>query len=73
VGGDITYVLTQSNKLIALNTYTGEIVGKLAFAPGFSHDFDFINTSIVVAADGDVVAVYFEDSKQLSVFRFINR
>jgi outer membrane protein assembly factor BamB len=73
IGGEITYFLTQSNRLIALNTYTGEILGKLAFAPGFSHDFDFVNTSVVVAADGDVVAVYFEDSKQLSLFRFINR
>jgi hypothetical protein len=72
VGGEITYVLTESNRLIALNTYTGEILGKLAFAPGFSHDFDFINTSIVVSADGNVVAVYFEDSKQLSVLRFMN-
>ncbi|MBN8579809.1 MAG: hypothetical protein J0L96_03990 [Anaerolineae bacterium] len=72
VGGTTTYFLTENNRLIALNTYTGEVLGELAFAPRFSHDFDFINTSIVVAADGDLVAVYFEDSTQLSVFRFAN-
>lgn len=72
VGGAITYVLTKNNKLIALNTDTGEILGKLAFAPRFSNDFDFINTSVLVAAEGDIVAVYYEDSKQLSVFRFTN-
>jgi len=72
VGGKTTYFLTENNRLIALNTYTGEVLGELAFAPRFSHDFDFINTSIVVAADGDIVAVYFEDSKQLSVFSFAN-
>lgn len=72
VGGKTTYFLTENNRLIALNTYTGEVIGELAFAPRFSHDFDFVNTSIVVAADGNVVAVYFEDSKQLSVFRFEN-
>ena len=72
VGGKTTYFLTESNRLIALNTYTGEVLGELAFAPRFSHDFDFINTSILVAADGDIVAIYFEDSKQLSVFRFTN-
>ena len=70
VGGAITYFLTKSNKLIALNTDTGEVLGKLAFAPRFSNDFDFINTSLLVAAEGDIVAVYYEDSKQLSVFRF---
>jgi hypothetical protein len=72
VAGTTTYFLTDNNKLIALNTFTGEVLGKLAFAPRFSHDFDFVNTSIIVAADGDVVAVYFEDSKQLSIFRFTN-
>jgi len=72
VGGKTTYFLTENNRLIALNTYTGEVLGELAFAPRFSHDFDFINTSILVAADNDIVAVYFEDSKQLSVFRFTN-
>lgn len=72
VGGKTTYFLTENNRLIALNTYTGEVLGELAFAPRFSHDFDFINTSILVAADDDIIAVYFEDSKQLSVFRFTN-
>jgi outer membrane protein assembly factor BamB len=70
VAGTTTYFLTENNRLIVLDTYTGEILGELAFAPRFSHDFDFVNTSIIVAADGDVVAVYFEDSKQLSIFRF---
>jgi hypothetical protein len=70
VGGPITYFLTKDVKLIALDTETGEVLGTLSFAPGFSHDFDFTNTSLIVAADKDIVAVYFEDSKQLSIFRF---
>jgi outer membrane protein assembly factor BamB len=70
VGGAITYFLTEKNRLIALDTNTGEVIEFLAFAPRFSHDFDFVNMSIIVAADGDVVAVYYEDSQQLSVFRF---
>lgn len=70
IGGSVTYFLTKSVKLIAVDTKTGEVLGTLNFAPRFPHDFDFVNTSLIVAADKDVVAVYFEDSKQLSVFRF---
>jgi hypothetical protein len=71
VGGPTTYFLTDKNKLIAVNTTTGEVLGILEFAPRFPHDFDFVNTATLVAADGDLVAVYYEDSHQLSVFRFI--
>jgi outer membrane protein assembly factor BamB len=70
VGGPITYFLTENARLIALDTNTGEVLGRLSFAPHFAHDFDFINTSLIVAADKDIVAVYFEDSRQISIFRF---
>lgn len=70
VGGLITYFLTDKNRLIALDTQTGAILGTLAFAPAFAHDFDFVNTPLIVAASGDSVAVYFGDSNQLSVFSF---
>ncbi len=70
IGGPVTYFLTKAVKLMALDTETGEVLGTLSFAPRFPHDFDFVNMSLIVAADKDVVAVYFEDSKQLSVFRF---
>jgi outer membrane protein assembly factor BamB len=72
IGGPVTYFLTKNVKLVAVDTETGAVLGTLSFAPRFPRDFDFINTSLFVAADGDIVAVYFEDSKQLSIFAFTN-
>jgi hypothetical protein len=36
----------------------------------FPYNFHFENDHIIVAADGNLVAVYFRDKRQLSVFRF---
>ena len=70
IGGPITYFLTENVKLMALDTQTGAVLGILHFGPRFPPDFDFVNTSLLVAADQDIVAVYFEDSRQLSIFQF---
>ncbi len=70
VGGPVTYFLTEKNQLIALNTKTGATLGTLALAPGFPPDFDFVNTPLFVAAYEDMVAIYYGDSRQLSVLRF---
>ena len=50
---------------------TGKFLNSLKFTPNFTEDFDFVNTSIYMAADDDIVAIYFEDTRQLSNFRFI--
>lgn len=79
VGGDITYFLTKETELFAVDTQTGSILGSVKFTPSFSEkytpnfsqDHDFLNTSIYVAADDDIVAIYFEDTRQLSIFRFL--
>ena len=71
VGGNTTYFLTEHAELVAIDTQTGKILNSLNFTPNFSENFDFVNTSIYVAADGDIVAIYFEDTRQLSIFRFV--
>ncbi|HRQ41161.1 MAG TPA: PQQ-binding-like beta-propeller repeat protein [Chloroflexota bacterium] len=71
VGGTTTYALTKQNELLALDTQTGKILGSLKFTPSFPKNFDFVNTSIFMAADGDTVVIYFENTRQLSVFRFV--
>ncbi len=59
----------------------GEILGSLQFSPAFDPNFDFFNPNYektfdylneapTVAAGNNYVAIYFEDKKQLSVFRF---
>ncbi len=81
VGGDVIYFLTDETKLLAVETQTGKILGSLQFTPSFaekypptlSQNFDFLNTSIYIAANNDVVAVYFGDTNQVSVFRFPNK
>lgn len=73
VGGTTTYVLTEQTELLALDTQTGKVLGSLSFIPSFPENFDFVNTSIFVAAAGDTVAIYFENTRQLSIFRFVSQ
>ena len=70
VAGPVTYFLTESVQLLAVDTNTGNELGKLTLAPRFSPDFDFINSSIIVAADENIVALYFEETQQLSIYKF---
>lgn len=51
--------------------YTGELLGTVAFTPSlFALGTDEINHRFDVAADGDLVAVYFGSSYQIFTFRF---
>jgi hypothetical protein len=70
VGGSITYFVSDTSKLIAVNTETGKVLGSVNFAPSFADNHDFINTRIYVAAYNNIVAVYFEDTRQLSIIMF---
>ncbi len=71
VGGNNTYFLTEHAELIVIDTQTGKLLNSLKLTPNFSEDFDFVNTDIFVAAADDIVAIYFQDTQQLSVFRFV--
>ena len=72
IGGPVTYFVTQDAELVAVDTMTGDVLGSLSFTPAFPEDFDFWNNHIIVAANGDTVAVYFRDKRQLSLFHFEN-
>ncbi len=84
VDNSTAYFVTMNTELVAADIQTGEILGRLPFTPEFdpnfdyydlSHhsSFDFLNEAPTVAAGNGYVVVYFQDKKQLSVFRFINR
>jgi outer membrane protein assembly factor BamB len=84
VDDSTAYFVTMNTELIAVNIPTGEILGRLSFTPefdpGFDYydpnyrsSFDFLNEAPTVAADNNYIVVYFEDKKQLSVFRFLDR
>lgn len=64
------YFVTENAQLIAVNSQTGEVLGVTDFTPKFDKDFDFVNTSIFVAAYNKVVAVYFENTNQLTIVQF---
>lgn len=78
VSGSVAYFVTLQAHLLAVDIHTGQVVGELAFSPAFdltknkygTPAFDYLNDAPAVAADGDLVTVYFADKKQLSVFRF---
>lgn len=70
IGGTVSYFVTQDAQLIAVESLTGEQVGQMQFTPAFPADFDFSNNDIIVAAAADIVAIYFADQQQLSLFRF---
>lgn len=72
VADGVVYYLTQDSQLRALNMYTGELLGTVAFTPSlFALETDIVNHRFDVAADGDLVAVYFGDSYQIFAFRFL--
>ena len=64
------YFVTENAQLIAVNSQTGEVLGVADFTPKFDKDFDFVNTSIFVTAYNKVVAVYFENTNQLTIMQF---
>jgi outer membrane protein assembly factor BamB len=70
IGGAVTYVLTVNAEIFALDTLTGRILGSLKFTPDFPDNFDFATANIYMAADENIVAVYFEYIGQLTIFRF---
>lgn len=72
VSETVTYFVTKATQLIAVDTRTGDVLGVVKFTPTFPDNFDFANNHIIVAADGNNVAVYFRDKQQLSLFRFEN-
>lgn len=72
VADGVVYYLTQDSQLRALNMYTGELLGMVEFTPSiFTLGTDEINYRFDVAADGDLVAVYFGGSYQIFTFRFL--
>lgn len=84
VDDSTAYFVTMNTELVAVNVPTGEILGRLSFTPEFDPNFDaydpnyhssfdFLNEAPTVAAGNDYIVVYFEDKRQLSVFRFINQ
>lgn len=72
VADGIVYYLTQDSELRALDMYTGELLSTVGFTPSlFTLGTDEINYRFDVAADGDLIAVYFGDSYQIFTFRFL--
>lgn len=73
VADGVVYYLTQDSQLRALNMYTGELLGTVEFTPSlFALETDIVNDRFDVAADGDLVAVYFGSSYQIFTFRFLS-
>lgn len=78
VSGNVAYFVALKAHLLAVDIHTGRVLATLAFSPAFdlTEDkygkpaYDYLNFAPVVAADNDLVAVYFADKKQLSIFRF---
>lgn len=64
------YFVTENSQLVAVNSQTGEVLGVADFTPKFDKDFDFVNTSIFIAAYNKVVAVYFENTRQITIMQF---
>lgn len=71
IGGDVTYFFTEDSQLFAVDTFTGDVLDFASFEPKFPKQFDFANNSVIVAAKNNIVSVYFEDARQLSLFEFI--
>jgi outer membrane protein assembly factor BamB len=63
--------LTEDGELVALNSSTGELIASLSFEPSLPSDYDFANDALIVAAQGEYVAVYFGDAEQLTILRLI--
>jgi outer membrane protein assembly factor BamB len=83
VDNSTVYFVTMSTQLIAVNLQTGKVLSRLNFSPKFDPNFDyydknydspfdFLNEPPTIAAGNGYVAVYFEDKRQLSVFRFVS-
>lgn len=64
------YFVTENAQLVAVNSQTGEVLGIADFTPKFDKNFDFVNTSIFIAAYDKVVALYFENTNQLTIMQF---
>jgi outer membrane protein assembly factor BamB len=84
VDGSTAYFVTMNTELAAVNIQTGEILGRLYFTPEFDPNFDYYDSNYqssfdsfkrapTIAAGNGYVVVFYEDKKQLSVFRFIDR
>ncbi|MCC6606997.1 MAG: PQQ-binding-like beta-propeller repeat protein [Anaerolineae bacterium] len=69
IANDVVFFVTGHSELTAVNLQTGQFLGSVIFTPG-AYEVAGRNTDILVAADGDLVAVYFSGSSQLFVFRF---
>jgi outer membrane protein assembly factor BamB len=63
--------LTDDATLVALDSSTGGLLASLSFKPPLASDYDFANDPLVVAAQGDYIAVYFGDAEQLTILKFI--
>lgn len=66
------FYLTQDAQLRVLNKFTGELVGKVNFSNSlFLLGDDIAEYYFEVAADSNYVALFFADSWQFFVFRFV--
>jgi len=71
VDGTSLFFLDDRGTLVELDLATGEVVASLPFVPQLPTDFDFANDSLLVAAQGGRLAVYFEDAEQLTLLQRI--
>jgi hypothetical protein len=70
VDGSSLFFVDDRGTLVVLDLATGEATTSLQFIPQLTSDFDFANNSLLVAAQGGRVAVYFEDAEQLTVLQY---
>lgn len=68
--GDLAYFLNARAELVAVDAVTGAVREVMGFMPASLADA--ANRSFQVAAAGDLVFVYFGDSRQLFAFRVVN-
>lgn len=68
--GEYVYYLTSDVQLQMINAVTGELVGSVDFSP---NNLEGVATNLYdfyVVGDGNLIIVYFGDSRQLFAFRF---
>lgn len=70
VDGQSVFFVTDHGTLVVLDASSGELLSSLQFEPPLPDDYDFANDSLLVAAQGGLVVVYFEDARQLTVLEY---
>jgi hypothetical protein len=71
VSNGIAYFLTEKAQLVAVDTRIGQTVASLQLEPETPQERLTQQRGYNVAANGNVVVIYLEDSRQLFAFRFL--